>query len=265
MRTIPLLKCFTCVQNETSFLRKWSSYYGQHLAPDDLYVLDHDSQGETVDLLQRLASLGVNVFRIHNPYSYDSQWLVRVVRSFQQFLLSTAQWVLFCGVDEIVVPASDTSLLDFFRKPMEPSILRCRGYEVLHFREEEPPLVLSEPWLRQRSRWYHCARYSKPTVARLPVFWTAGFHEASNVEPYPANAGELLLIHLHRIDYDECLARHRERAAREWAPRERREGVYRQNLLEDPEKLSRWMLCNADKTSQYAVPEQIPSPIRDLL
>jgi len=253
----------TLVQNDTTFTQRWVDYHRQ--AFDDMYILDHDSQGEAADLLSDIGQTAATIIPVHNPHSYDAVWMINVARFFFSAILQSYDAVAFVAIDEFLVPRSGelkTFIQDFVKDGRaENWIIRAAGYEVVHHKDQEPPLNWNSiPWLAQRKAWYPCRTYSKPVLAKEPIFWTPGFTNASNVPDRVTE--ELLLVHLHRIDYDECLRKHREARAREWKPEMKGEGPYRQNRLEEPEALSRWMLCDSDSTREYAKLEGIPEHVR---
>ena len=68
--------------------------------------------------------------------------------------------------------------------------------------------------LDQRRHWFANGFYNKPAIATVPMTWEPGFHGRMDgdlvLDP------DLYLIHLHRIDYDICLARHALRQRRRW-------------------------------------------------
>ena len=83
----------------------------------------------------------------------------------------------------------------------------------------EPPLRLDEPILAQRHYWYFNDAYNKAALATKPMDWTPGFH--GRTDGKYALDPDLRLIHLHRMDYEICLERHRTRSQRRWAPARR--------------------------------------------
>jgi hypothetical protein len=261
---------FTMVQNDTVFTERWVDYHAQFF--DVVYVLDHDSEGDAEEVLWgiRQVTAGrehVSVLPVHNYCSYDAPWMVRIVRQFQAFLLQSYDVVAFTAVDEFLATRQGdlSGWLEIFGSSGAWAT-RAAGYEVVHYRDQEQPLDWhADLWLPQRKMWYPCQKYSKPVLSKFPISWTPGFSNASNMSDVLTVSDDLLLLHLHRIDYDTCLRKHRETRAREWAPADKNAGPYRHNRLEEPEALSRWMLCNADDTANYATLEPIPAVIRDLL
>jgi hypothetical protein len=258
---------FTIVQNDSTFTKRWVDYHGQYF--DDVYILDHDSVGDAAELLEQLGGTAgrehVSVIPVHHLYSYDAEWMAQTVRLFHSFLIQSYRMVAFTCVDEFLVPAQGSlaEWLEMF-STSEAWAARATGYELIHRKEHEPPLDwAADRWLAQRRTWYPSHTYSKPVIGKQPIFWSPGFSDASNI---PAGASSSLhLIHLHRIDYDECLRKHREARSREWLPFAKNVGPFRQNRLEEPEALSRWMLCNSDSSREYATLEEIPETIKGLL
>jgi hypothetical protein len=244
---------FTIVQDEPEFLPLWLAYYGRHFAPEDLYVLDHDSSdGSTAALEGRC-----NVVAVHRDTSFDHQWLRATVERFQAFLLSSYDTVLFAEVDEFVVadPEHHDGLGAYLDGLREPAAC-CTGFNVVHYPDQEPPLRLGEPILAQRSWWHRSDLYSKRLVARVPLTWGQGFHDEArfrDIAPDPS----LLLVHLHRADYERCLARHRASAARTWSARDVESGQGYQNRIVDPGEFRHWFF-HVD----VGDPERAPIPAR---
>jgi Glycosyl transferase family 2 len=206
---MPPRRCaaLTIVKDEAFFLPLWLRYFSQHFAPEDMYVLDHDSSDRSTE------GLACQVERISNGLYFDHAWLVRQVKEMQRGLLRRYEYVLFCEADEIVVPdlRAYRGLNDYLAK-LDAGAVRCTGYELIHDPSKEPPIVAAEPILRQRSMWFRSATlYSKPAIAREVLDYKWGFHAAANrMVQDPA----LYMVHLHRLDYTYCRERH------EWKARQ---------------------------------------------
>jgi len=234
---------FTIVQDEPAFLPVWSGYYLRHFAPEDVFVLDHDSTDPTT--LQVAGRL--NRVPVHRHESFDHDWLRETVARFQSFLLSSYEVVLFAEVDEIVAPRPErfpgglAEFVDHFRSLGAP-VARCTGYEIVHdSRGGEAPLDWSAPILAQRRQCRRSLSYSKPLMARCPLEWTPGFHELAGsspplLRPHP----DLLLLHLHRVDYESCFQRTLETAARRWSRVDLEKNRAAQNRITDPDEFERW-------------------------
>ena len=272
------LAIFTIVQNEPVRLPIWVDYYRAQLAASDLFVLNHDSTGEGADVLSQLsANFGINAIPVHRRESFDHRWLAHTVQLFQRFLLNSYRVVLFAEVDEIVAttPGSKHSNLAQYAasvigskkllgKPRE--YVRCTGYEVVHKPEEEPTLDWSKPLLQQRTWWYHSVLYSKTLLSMTPLDWDRGFHVLSNPKARVKKMeDDLVLIHLHKIDFDFCLARHEESAKRNWSASDIAAGAGDHNRLYDAEKLRTWFRNSIDDPAKEVRLVPIPDRMKNII
>ena len=183
---------------------------------------------------------------------------------FQSFLLGSYDAVLFAEADEFVVadPLRHDGLAAYV-DGLEGPAACCTGYNVVHYPEEETaPLRFDQPLLRQRGFWHRSPKYSKRILGRIPLAWTIGFHVESNapeVLPDPS----LYLIHLHRVDYDHCLARHRAAVERTWNQDDVELGFGRASRVVDVDAFREWFFAGDDLEGSEREP--IPERIRALL
>lgn len=248
---------FTIAHDEPVMLPLWLRHYGRHFDADDLYVLAHDtSDGSTDGLGGRC-----HVVPVHRQASFDHRWLRTLVEDFQQFLLRSYDTVLFAEVDEFVIadPLRYTGLDDYIERLDAPAA-RCTGFNVVH-QADEPPLDFDRPLLAQRRCWHASLDYSKRLLARTPLQWSQGFHREYRAPDAPPDPS-LLLVHLHRVDYDWCLERHRRSAARDWNEADREGGAGAQNRIAEAEAFEEWFRRGPDLD---APPELIPDHLRSLL
>lgn len=221
----------TIVHNEPVFLSIWLRYYSRFFAPSDIYVLDHDTtDGSTA---------GGGFVRI--PVSHDSVdhvWMVETVQALQHELLERYDVVLVTDVDEMIAPDPRKATLGEYIAAFDADFVNCQGYELVHVRETEPPYDPSRPILDQRGFWWDNDYYSKPLLARVPMNWIPGFHSRTDRQTNPDP--DLYLIHLHRLDYDICKQRHRERRKQQWNQLDLDEGWAMHNRFVDDELFSRW-------------------------
>jgi hypothetical protein len=221
----------TMVHDESALLPIWLRYYSRFFAAEDIYVLDHDtSDGST----NRDGFMRIPV----SHGSVDRIWMVRTVEAHQHDLLDRYDAVLVTDVDEIVAPRPGHGMLGDYIDALDEEFVNCLGYEVIHMVDREDPFDPSLPVLDQRGYWFQNAAYNKPALTTQPCHWDPGFHGRQDgrkqVDP------DLLMIHLHRMDYEICLARHRERSGRRWADRDLREGWGRHNKIVDEAEFARW-------------------------
>jgi hypothetical protein len=248
---------FTIVHNETPWLGLWLAHYGRFFEAEDLFVLDHGStDGSTSDLAG-----ACHVIPVHRGAAFDHHWLKVVVEDFQAFLLRSYDMVLFAEADEFVVadPLRHAGL-DAYLDALDRPAARCAGFNVVH-QPGEPPLRFDEPLLRQRRYWHASLDYSKRLVARVPLRWSDGFHAELNAPDDAPDPG-LLLVHLHRADYDSCLARHVRAAARDWNRDDVATAAGEHNRTVDRDAFDAWFRNGADLAAPR---ELIPDHIRELL
>jgi hypothetical protein len=194
---------FTISRNESFFLPIWLAYYKRYFDEKDIYVLDHDSSDGSTDSMQ-------NCILIHNKLTQNNKWLIDVTCDFQKKLLSRYENVLFTNVDEIIVADPDVyNGLDNFIFSNQENIVACTGYEVIHLLDE--PAYDPNFNVLSNRHWYRNTVYDKPLLSKIPLEWAAGWHGLTNFQ-VPKNP-DLFLIHLHRMDYGVCYARHKKTSA----------------------------------------------------
>ena len=92
---------YTFVQNENVFLPIWLSYYSRYFTPEDIYVIDHQSNDGSIESCK--AVYRFNHISVENNY-YDAIWKTEVAKNYQKQLLGMYNFVLYADADEIVVP-----------------------------------------------------------------------------------------------------------------------------------------------------------------
>ena len=252
----PRRAIITIVHNESLLLPIWLAHYGKYFAPRDIYVLDNETtDGSTM----RDGFVRIPVSRD----GLDNLWMVDQVSALQHDLLGRYDIVVVTDVDEIVAPSLRSGTLGDYLDRFDEEWVNCLGYEVIHQRDSEPSLRPDRPIMRQRGHWFCNAYYDKPAIASAPMSWGPGFHgrsdRAFNLDP------DLRMIHLHRLDYEICKARHRERARRSWASLDARKGWGAHNFITDEPAFHRWFYLQDDAAHPLMRIERIPEPWRHLV
>lgn len=193
----------TITRNENVFLPIWLRYYSQFFNAEDIYVLDHQSVDGSTDCG------GFNKIPVSQPV-FGDEWQRDLVQHHQHELVDQYDVVLYTDVDEIIAPDPRYCNLGQYIDRFDQDFVTCKGYEIIHLKEHEQPFDSTKPVLTQRSTWYHNPMYSKTLLARVPMLWHPGFH--ARIDGEENSDPNLYLIHLHRMDYDICFARHQERA-----------------------------------------------------
>ena len=153
-------------------------------------------------------------------------------------LLERYDAVLVCDSDEILAPDPILGDLGAYIDRLEEEFVNPLGYEVLHLPDREPPLDPARPILAQRGHWFANDAYDKPLLATVPMTWVPGLHASAdgrhNYDP------DLRLIHLHRMDYEVCRARHAGRARRRWNDEDLDAGWAAYNRIDAGDDFDRW-------------------------
>jgi hypothetical protein len=245
----------TIVRNEPVFLPIWLGYYSRFFEPDDIYVLDHSS---------RDGSTAAEGF-VRIPVSHDTvdhTWMVRTVEEHQHELIERYDAVLVTDVDEIVAPRPELGSLGDYIDRLDEGFVNCIGYELLHLVDREPGFDPANKVLDQRGYWFANNIYDKPAIATEPMRWTPGFHRTQDLQV--RLDPDLYLIHLHRMDYEICLARHRYRRERAWNDHDLAMGWATHNRITDEAEFARWFYEDANVEWTEIVVEPIPASWRGL-
>ena len=245
----------TIVRDESVFLPIWLRYYSQFFSAQDMYVLDHQSTDGSTE------GDGFTRIPVSHP-EYGAAWQRDVIQGYQHELVGRYDVVLYTDVDEIVAPDPRLGDLGTYIDCFGDDFVTCHGYEILHQKDHEPSFDPARTVLGQRSTWYANSSYSKSYLARVPMLWHGGCHQ--RVDGRTNNDPNLYLIHLHRMDYDICLARHQNRTRFPLAQADQDRGWGYQNRITDPTKFSSWFFhdsCGGPPIS----PQPIPPWWRDLV
>jgi len=224
----------TMVHNEPFFLPIWLRYYSQFFRPEDIYVLDNEStDGSTAIHRGEFRSETVKMNRV------DHTWMVRTIEQKQKQLFDEGyDLVLVTDVDELVVPDPSLGDLGDYMDTMVEPFVTCMGYEMVHLPDREGPLDPTRPVLDQRSFWTENAAYNKSALATGPSTWEPGFHRRA--DGHFRGDPDLRMIHLHRVDYEVCLARHQLRKNRAWGEEDASSGWAAHNLITEKDEFDRW-------------------------
>jgi len=245
----------TIVHNEPVFLPIWLAYYSHFFRPRDIFVLDNDTTDGSTDR-DGFVRIPVTSDRV------DHTWMRETVESLQHELLDTYDVVLVTDVDEIVTPVPEWGDLGEYIDGFGEEWVNCLGYEMLHMRDREEPLRSNVPILDQRRCWFANDGYDKAALAAVPMVWRTGFHGRADwqgkFDP------DLRLIHLHRMDYELCQARHRTRSRRPWAERDERSSWAVHNRITEDEEFERWFYEDSCFAGIQIRPERMRSTWRGL-
>lgn len=241
----------TIVYNEPVFLPIWLRYYSRFFAPEDIYVLDNETDDGSTD---RDGFVRIPV----SHGSVDHVWMADTLADHQRDLLDRYDVVVTTDVDEIVAPVPELGGLDDYLALLEEEWVNCKGYEILHLPDREPPLDLSAPILDQRGFWFANGGYDKPAISTQPARWSPGLHwrEDGERDLDP----DLRMVHLHRMDFELCRARHELRSRRAWNEYDLEQGWAIHNRVTTGDPFEHWFFQESSFESMgiEIVLERIP-------
>lgn len=251
-------KCaiFVMVKNEEIFLPIWLKYYSRYFDAADIYVFDHNSTDGSIQ--KCLKEFSFNVIPLRYPLSFDHDWFKFVASNAQKKLLKHYEYVIFTDVDEIILPNPQThkGLDDYLLKLKKPYV-RCVGYELIHVSSKENPFDSSKSILSQRKFWSFSELYNKTLISKQPIHWTSGFHDVHYLNLKVEE--DLLLIHLHRLDFETCRKKTFERARLWWCYKDIANNDGWQNRLIDPDEFNCYYEGFPDELKITEIPDEIRS------
>jgi len=227
----------TMVHNESYFLPVWLRYYSRFFSPEDIYVLDNETTDGSTDG-DGFRRETVRMDRV------DHTWMVRTIEAKQHELFERGyDLVLVTDVDEIVVPDPALGDLGSYMDTMTEDFVSCLGYELVHLPDREGHLDPEQPILEQRGYWSENGGYNKSALATEPSTWGPGFHR--RVDGHFHCDPDLFMVHLHRVDYEVCLARHELRKERRWAREDAESGWAAHNRITEKAEFDRWFFAES--------------------
>lgn len=250
------LAIFTIIQNESLLLDIWLEHYRNQIPACDLFVLDHQTEGQDKFMLKEMQRrYEFNLLNISHKDSMDWRWIRGVSVKFQHFLFKSYNYTLYTDVDEIVFtdPTLDISLPDFCTKEFADfdGAICTTGYNVIQGKEEGK-FDLSKPLFEQRKWWIEARKFCKPILSNVEMLWTVGSHRA---QCDVLEDKGLYLVHLHRFDYEHTRERHEKFRGKPISRLKRNRDANSYRLLGD-EAFDEWYY------SDYEDREEIPDKFR---
>jgi hypothetical protein len=244
---------FTVVRDEGRMLQKWLNYYGPMFGYENTYILDNDTKDGSTH------NLPCSIRGISCGEAYNNSWLCENVKEFQKELLSRGyDYVVFADCDEFLWHPD--GLNNYIQTTKHPDI-RATGYELIHMPDVEPPIDYERPIMSQRSFWFRLPLYDKTLISNHPMDWKVGLHKTGNGSGFQDNS--LLLIHLHRFDFNETLRRHERALNLPWHEPEVQKGFHHARSIGD--EYSVWYFKSRLYRRNYRdIPESALPPIESI-
>jgi hypothetical protein len=219
----------TMAYNERVNLPIWMRHYTGHCPGATLFVIDHGSDdGSTRGLT------GVNLVPLPRT-PFDDQTRVEIVADFQHALLRVYDVVIYTDCDEMLVadPRKHESLAAFLATADSDAIAPI-GLNVQHLPGIEAPIDLNAPVLGQRRYVRFASGMCKPSIARVPLSWTPGFHWCDRMPDYRT---DLFQFHLKWMDKGTSLGRLHLTRGMMWSERALRNNWARRQRQSDEERI----------------------------
>ncbi len=198
----------TMQYNEAFYVPRWIDYYARLAGLENLYVIDHDSDGEVRELLRQ-----VSVVRYPRS-ALDDQERARFVSKFVNALLELYETVIYTDCDEFI--SHDPRRFARFQDWLDATDFEystCTGFNLVTILEEENAVLLDGRILAQRRHVQFVSPMCKTSLIRKPIRWGGGFHHANQ----PPRFHGAYLFHLKYADVAERLRRQALTRALDWA------------------------------------------------
>jgi hypothetical protein len=225
---------FTHVNNEDKFFPLWLKHYSQYFEAKDIYVLAHNSNEEFEDyLLEGVKNKKFNMIPVSNLSWFNTTWLCQNVSMFQWLLLQSYKTVTYTDVDELIFTDPESKWKDYreYYMNFEHDTAVVKGYHIASDPFRDPPIDLNKKITEQRTRYLYDPFLDKPLITSKHVQYNNGMHTTRNLSGPLEN--DLILFHLHYIDFDLIYAKDNSRTIENWCSEEIKAGFSIQNLPGD--------------------------------
>ena len=192
----------TIVHDEPVFLPIWLRYYSRFFAPEDIYVLDHETSDGSTDRRRLRPHPGRARRRV------DHTWMVRDDRGAPARAARPLRRRAGHRRRRDRRPGTRVGHARRVHRPLRRGVRQLPRLRAPPPPDREPPLDLDRPILDQRGYWFANDAYDKPALATEPDDLGPGLPRARRRRAATYDP-DLRLIHLHRMDYELCRARHR--------------------------------------------------------
>ena len=197
----------TMVRGGEFFLRKWTSWYGDMLGRDNLYIFF-----DGLDQVPPPCTEGCHVSvvpRVEGNVARADRGRIDILSECAAHLLESYDFVIGTDVDEFICtdPACGKSLPQYLSSLGESDAVCWSplGCDVVQRLGSERPLDRGRPILSQRSYALLSTRYTKASILCKPVGWGSGFHRVRKGNFHILK--DVYLFHMGCADAPEMIAR----------------------------------------------------------
>lgn len=190
------IAAFTMCYKEHVMLPLWIKHYEQLVGRENLFILDHSN-----DPPIQINDIKCEVIARPN---YDEVTRLNTIKTWQNKLLETYDWVIFSDTDEFIVfrQSPNTTIQDYL-KQHQSQIIRCIGVEV-YDTGDVPPVNWGLPILEQRHKGAISNWSCKSLISSTANDWTPGFHTTNSTSTADYN---FWLFHLKHADEAHLMQR----------------------------------------------------------
>ena len=254
---------FMPVLDENFFVHKWLDYYSRHFDKSDMYVLYYGRDREYEKIFKEINVIRVDDFDVVNYNDqivdiYNKNWETH------EKLLRDYEYVVMAEADEFLWhPRGLGNYID----SMDQDYVTCKGHEIIHMKDVEPPFDPSKKILEQRSFWYWDPVYfTKSLITSKVLSWNIGNHR---LETQPKKMDwDLLLVHMHKYDYEIVRAKHKKFVNMKWSEESLKKNMCWHYRLEDEDLFYKWFYIPDHLYPLHKLPadhfvvEEIPENIK---
>jgi len=254
---------FIPVLDETFFVHKWLEYYSRHFDKSDMYVLYYGKDREYEIIFKDVNLIRVNDLDVVNYNDqivdiYNKNWETHAE------LLTKYEYVMMAEADEFLWhPMGVGNYID----SLDQDYVTCKGYELIHMKDVEPPFDPSKKIVEQRSFWYNDPVYFTKTLITTKILsWNIGNHRMND---HPKKMDEnLLLIHMHKYDYDIVKSKHYKFAKMKWSEKSLDKNTCWHYRITDEDTFYKWFYVPDHLFALHNLPtdsfvtERIPENIK---
>jgi len=202
------LALLTIIRNEASFfLPIWYKYYSRFFEDKNIYILNNDSEDNYIEVLNDL-SANPNIIDVPNEAIFDHKWLRDTVQEHFDELLYEYDGVMFVEIDEIIGSTTTPHMLYWHlcnSLTFGGEAIKVQGFDLIG--DVEDKLNVNRRILNQIKYGRPNPIYNKTLISRVPLHFTLGFHNITNTDVQIYEDPDLVLLHLHRVDYAQYLIR----------------------------------------------------------
>ena len=167
----------------------------------------------------------------------------------ERLFLQQYTYVIYTDVDEILtVKPNYKDLVDYINKNYPKKTMYSVGYEILTTKNHGP-IGFGIPFLAQRQKWIRLKNFHKPVISAIPQLHLLDYKNPARAD------GDLVIIHLNRIDYNKSYEKYQMEKNYKWNPIDLKNTTGWQHRIKSDASFNRFFFTVRNVMSR---PEPIP-------